>query len=193
MPGYAGEDPEVDLITDAREARPRLAAVLAGVNRSGAEVEMTEKELRDIVLIGLARHEQGQKVLQISRGLSTEVQDGVLKVAVKVDFSAVLEDMNEQERKFFDKSVGLAGIADDQEVIIALESVLDANRGSLAMDPGATYAAVSMVKMPITTFLERMGKSRYEVESLFRFKIPGYRLDGIEQDEDKLRARVRRI
>ncbi len=193
MPGYAGEDPEVDLMTDAKEARPRLAAVLKGVTRSGAEIEMTERELRDIVLIGLARHEQGQRILAMSRGLSTQVEDGLLKVAVKIDFAEVLAGMSEEERKLFDESVGLSRLLDEQEVVIGLESAPGADRGVLAMDPGTTSAAVSTVKLPIVTFLDRMGKSRYEVESLFRFKIPGYRVDDVEPVERGLRARVRRI
>lgn len=192
MPGYAGDDSELSLAEDAEAARSRLDAVLEGVTRTGTELELTEKELRDVVLIGLARHEQGQRVLEMSTGLSTRVVGGKLEVAVRIDVQSILDDLTAEERRFFDSAVGLAPMLEKREVVIAFEAIPDADRGLLSMDPGATSAAVSIVKLPVRVFLERMGTPRRDVERLFRYKIPGYRLDEMQVEGDALRTLVRK-
>ncbi len=192
LPGYAGDDPTLDLVSDAKAARTRLAQTFEGVTRRGADLSFTDRELRDVVLVGLSRHAEGQRILELSTGLSTKLQDGKLAVGVKIDFSKVLGSLSEDERKMFDKAVGLAPLLENKEVLMAFETTPSLERGRLAMDLEDTAANVSVVKMPLSTWIERLGKNKRKAGELFKFKIPGYQLGNMSVDGNQMRVNVRR-
>lgn len=192
MPGYAGEDPSIDLTADAKAARARLARTLEGVTHSYSDFEWTEKELRDVVLVGLSRHKDGQRILEMSEGLSTRLSDGKLQVGVKVNFDDMIGDLNEEERKMFDRAVLLAPMAEGRDVFLGFQSVPEIEEGQLKLDPRETTASVAVVKMPLDVLVERLGKKKRDVDELFSFKIPGYRFGDMRLEEKGVNVKVRK-
>lgn len=184
---------EGDLTVAAMDASAAVAEKLAEVSTDVGRVRFTDGELRDLLLASLDEHAAGRKLLAHANGLGARVVDDKLEVRVLLNAGKMREGLSEEERRLFDRAVATSRMAEDLDIDVVLVGVMSTGAGSLAMAPDDTTLKLSLLKLDLTSWAERVGYKRRDIERLLKFKLPGYQVSDARVTEDGVELAIRRL
>ena len=84
-------------------------------------------------------------------------------------------------------------MAEDFDVDLLLEGPLSTGGGSLRVKPDDAVLKLSLLKLDLATWAERIGYKRRDLERLLRFKLPGYEVTGATVTEEGVQLAIRRV
>lgn len=182
-----------DLVAAAATAQEGLAHKLEGVGYKYSRIQLTEAELRDFVLAGLADHEGGQKILELSNGIGARIVDSQIELRMLLNLANMQEGMSEDERKLFDQAVATSKMAEGRDVDISVLGPPSTSSGSLRLNPSDTTLKMAVLEVDLNTWVDRLGFERRDVDRLLRFKFPGYRVKTATMLEEAIELEVRKL
>ena len=207
--GRAGEPPEAatgvadgeaSLLREAELARARLAASFPALaldaldgaiaERGEKTVRLSEADLRDLLLAGLERHENGRLILQIAEGMETHIDEGEVGVMLAVDPSRIpRERLSDKERRIVDSVTELVPLLGRSNLPVGLYGRPEASDGRIRL-AGDPRVKISLLQLSVASLAERLDLSPAEVEEALVLELPGYEVREITVGEDHVEVRV---
>ncbi|MDX1503740.1 MAG: hypothetical protein R3325_15380 [Thermoanaerobaculia bacterium] len=176
-------------VTDARRG---LDARLAEIPPSseGSEVVLTASDLRRLLIVSIAEHEETRKLLPAVKEVEAEVREEEARMGLSVDLTRIDElDLTDEQRQAAAAIEKLLLLLGQKEVFLGVRGVPEAHDGEIVFGPDSRVR-VSALELSPASFAERFGIAREKVERGISLGLPGHSVERVVLEPGALRLFV---
>jgi hypothetical protein len=175
-------------IERARKGAAAQRAVVEKALRSGTvfELQVSEDELRDLVLVWLADQAGGAKILARTREVRVAIGKNELEVGLEVlleDLS--LEKLGGDEREGIERLLQRLPLLFGEDLYLAVRGAPVAKNGSLAV-AGAPELQLGPLTLSLSAVAEQVGLSAARLEERLLLEIDGYSVEEVRVEDRAL-------
>ncbi|MBD2741148.1 hypothetical protein [Coleofasciculus sp. FACHB-1120] len=143
----------------------------AELGNQNIEIDLSEKEVNDLVISTIAKDENSSKFLASTKALNTTIKNGQLESGVVFNVSEVpKEELNQQEKQLLEKVVKTFPFLEEKEVYIGVEGKPKVEDGQLKLD-GQTKIKVGNLSFTTAELSQRLGIPQEKIEQRLKLEL----------------------